>query len=1117
MLSLALLAVVFLAAPASAQVLYGSLVGQVEDPTGAVVPTATVSATNKATGLTRETQSDEQGRYTLPNLPAGVYDLKFTANGFKTVTRQNVEVTINSTVRVDMRLEVGQVSEQVTVSAEVAALKTEQSSVSSEIQAKVVQDMPLPAYRNYQSLINLVPGATPAAFQNAVVDTPGRALTTNVNGTNRNNNNTRVDGATNVFIWLPHHTVYVQPVESIETVNVTTGSMDAEQGMAGGAAITVSSKSGTNEMHGVLFEYHQNQKLKARHYFDRITRLPMANMNIFGGTLGGPIVKNKWFYFGSFERTTERSGQVGLYSVPPQEIRNGDFSNYTNLSLIYDPATGQPNGAGRTPFPGNRIPTNRISPIFNEIQKLAPLPNQTGTGLGGLQENFTASGTFKLDRNNYDFKTNWNVSEKLMIWGKYSRMDAPVTGLVPFGELVGPAIGAASPGNGDTTVQLPTVGFNLTPSSTWFIDGVFGYTRFDQTVSGLDFGKNWGSEVFRIPGTNGGRTFANDDRYSGMPVFNHGFSTWGQTATWIPLFRNDRSYTYTANFSKLKGAHEIRFGVDIVKHEMNHWQPETANPRGAITFGGNATMVQGGNAQSINAYASGLLGQITSWSKSVQYFLMTTREWQHGLYVRDRWQVNRRLTLNLGLRWEYYPLMGRADRGIERWDPVTNLVTLGGLGNVPTANGYEVSKSLFAPRVGFAFKVDDKTVIRSGYGMTYNPLPFSRPLRGLYPATITSSNAAADPFGILNTLDQGIPEVPVPDVSSGVINLPRGVDMGPRSPWGGMINRGYIQSWNFTVERRMPWNIIGSAAYVGTQTVNQLGDRDINAAPPGTGGAGRPFFQRNGNIALNMWDGFVSGNYHSLQMTADKALSQGLFFKTSYTWSKTINMFDDDGWAGLPLTNWGPALYRNRAPAGYDRTHMYTMAMTYNLPFGKGQAVNIGNKFADVLFGGWQTNGVFSAYSGTPFTVFANAGTSLNAPGSSQTADWVAPLIKLDQKGPNSQFYAATSWRDPNFGRPANVFRFGTSGRNAYRGPGFWRLDASVFKNFSITERWVLQFKAEGYNVTNTPRFGNPNANVSSATIDSAGNFVNLNNFMAITGADRNQDRQFRFGLRLSF
>ena len=1098
-----------------AQVLYGQLVGTVQDPSGSYIANAKVSILNKGTGLSREGQSDDQGRYTFTTVQTGIYDVTVAAPGFKGVTQTGIDITVNSVRTLDFRMEVGAVTESIQVSATTAALKTEKADVSTEIGAKTVQDMPLPGYRNYQTLINLVPGATPAAFQNSVVDTPGRALTTNVNGTNRNNNNTRVDGATNVFIWLPHHTLYVQPVESIETVNITSGSMDAEQGMAGGAAITVQTKSGTNEVHGTGFWYHQNQRLKARHFFDRIDKLPMANMNIFGGTIGGPVVKNKLFYFFSFERTTERSGQVGQYDLPPAALRAGDFSGVRTLTTIYDPATGQPNGVGRQPFSGNIIPTSRISPIFDAIQKMAPLPNRAATDAFGLQQNFTASGTFALNRNNYDFKTNWQATQKLMIWGKYSRMDAPVTGLVPFGELVGAPIGSAAPGDGDTTVQIPTFGFNYTVSPTMFIDGVYGYSRFDQAVTGVDFGKNWGQDVFKIPGTNGGKQFASDNRYSGMPVFSTGFSAWGQTATWIPAFRNDRSHTFSTNVSKLHGAHEFRFGYDMVRHAMNHWQPETANPRGAITFGGNATMVEGGISQVPNNYAAALLGQVTSWTKSVQYFLMQTREWQYGLYFRDRWRVNNKLTVNLGLRYEYYPLINRGDRGIERWDPATNLVYLGGLGNTPRDAGISVSKGFWAPRIGIAYRATDKTVVRLGYGLTPNPLPFSRPLRGLYPATITASNAVADQFGVLTTLAQGIPEVPTPDVSSGVIPLPRNVDMGPRTP-GTSIDRGYIQSWNVTIERRLPSSFVGSVAYVGTQTTRQMGDIDINAAAPGTGGAGRPYFARNGNIALNVWNGFVSGNYHAMQATLDRRFAAGLFLKNSFTWSKTINWFDDDGWVGLPISNWGPALGRNRAVSGYDRPFMYTMAMTYELPVGQGKKFSISNKAADFLVGGWSMNSFFSAYSGTPFNVTAS-GTSLNAPGSTQTADQLGPIKKTGDFGPGTFYLDPSSFGDPNTGRPSTSYRFGTMGRDAVRGPGFWRWDASIFKNFAVTERLNVQFKAEGYNMTNTARFANPGANASAPTRDAAGNILNANNFMSITSADRNQDRQFRLGLRLQF
>ncbi|MBE0656352.1 MAG: carboxypeptidase regulatory-like domain-containing protein, partial [Bryobacteraceae bacterium] len=334
------LAAVLISAPASAQVLYGSIVGTVEDPTGAVVPGATITISNPATGLTRETKADEQGRYTVPNILPGSYELKVASQGFRTSTRTGIDVSINTVTRVDMKLEVGQMTEQVTVSASAVALQTDKSDVRTELASQAITSMPLPGYRNYQSLINLVPGASPAAFQNAVVDTPGRALTTNVNGTARNTNNTLTDGAANINVWLPHHTAYVQPVESIETVNITSNSFDAEQGMAGGAAITVSTKSGTNDLHGVGFWFHNNQHFNTAPYFRSATyKKPLTIFNQGGGTIGGPIKKDKLFYFFSFERTMERTGYEGNYSVAPQDFRDGDFSKWTNIGIVYDPAS----------------------------------------------------------------------------------------------------------------------------------------------------------------------------------------------------------------------------------------------------------------------------------------------------------------------------------------------------------------------------------------------------------------------------------------------------------------------------------------------------------------------------------------------------------------------------------------------------------------------------------------------------------------------------------------------------------------------------------------------------------------------------------------------------------
>jgi len=1117
---------------AEAQVLYGSIVGTLVDPTDAVIPHATVAIASRETGARRETKADSGGRYSLVNVLPGVYDLRVSAQGFRTLSRESVTVTINMVTRVDIKMEVGTMTEQITVSAAGAILQTDKSDVRTEINRREITNLPLSNYRNFQSLLNLVPGATPTNFQH-LGDAIGRALGTNVNGTAINNNRTRVDGATNVFIWLPQHMVYVPPVESIETVNVTTGSFDAEQGMAGGAAMTVATKSGTNELHGVGYHYHDNQRLYSRNFFLPSNQGKAKSIfNIFGGTLGGPVIKDRLFFFGSVEVTRERTGVSPTpYSVPTPAIRNGDFSGLG--ATIHDPLTGQPTGAGRTPFPGNRLPGERMSAISRRIQEKAPLPNQPGTSQGTLN-NYYNSATEVLDRENYDLKINWNPRTTLALWGKYSRMDGYWNAAFALGDVGGPGLSrAGSPGTNTMDVGIYTFGHTWTISPTFVMDSTVAVTPFQQSRYAPDFGAHTGSQVWGIPNTNdpvvtGYSQGAQQVKqacppsaqglcYSGMPTLSHGFTGWGNSFGYLPLFRKERSYTYTTNATRINGAHELRWGFDLVRYHMDHWQPETGSgPRGSLTFSANATGTTGYTANYLNSYATFLLGLTTTLGKTVQFFEMTNREWQFGWYFRDRWQVSRKLTLNLGVRYEYYPLITRRDRGIERWDPATNLAYLGGIGGNPNNVGITTSRKLVAPRVGFAYRLSQNMVIRSGYGITFDPLPFSRPLRGLYPASITASWVAANPYAWVDTVDKGIPAVPLPDISKGVLELPPTVDMGPRSPWGGQLNRGYVQSWNFTVERKLPAELVTSVAYVGTQTVRQMADLDINAAPPGGGPAGRPLAAtQNRRIGASMWDGWVNGNYHSLQTALNRQFSKGLFLKGAYTWSKTINWADEDGWVGMPMTNWGPALRRNRAVAGYDRTHMLTLGFLYDLPFGPGRAWAESGP-GSWLLRGWRTNGMYYTYTGTPFTISAD-GAALNAPGSSQTADQVLPgkVAVLGEIGANK------AWFDPLAFRQPTGVRFGTTGRNTMRGPGMWNLDFSLFRTFSLAEKWNLEFKAEAFNVTNTPKFSNPGANVANMRLNADGTVQTLNNFSSITSTltalTSPSERRFRFGLRLSF
>lgn len=1084
-----LLAASLLADRATAQVLYGSVVGTVTDPSEAAISGAVVTLTNRQTSQTREALTDEAGRYSLSNVLPGIYDLKVAAKGFRTSARVEIPVKPDTVGRIDVKMEIGQVTEQVMVEATAAVLQTDKADTHAEIETKTITSLPLSNYRNYQTLINLVPGATPAAFQNSITDTPGRALATHINGGNAQTNITRIDGATSVNVWLPHHVGYVEPEENIEVVNVTTTAADAEQGMAGASSITLVTKSGGNDLHGSAYEFHDDQHLKARNFFQAAgTDKPLAIYNNFGATLGGPIRKNRLFYFVSYDGTRQRQGGPAFYTVPTATQRAGDFSGIS--TVLYDPQSGNADGTARQPFAGNRIPSGRFDAIALKLQSYYPAPNFAGPNPN--TNNYFAAGGPILVRNYFDTKINFTANEKEMIWGKYGRMWATSGGKAVFGVAGGPGLGGSSapsdPGLGDTLIQVGTVGHSHTFSPHVLLDGVIGYERQGQHVFPNDFGTNYGLQ-FGIPNMNGP-----DPLQSGFPNIGvSGYTGFG-VPNWMPLKRVEESYTHSDNLTWTKGAHEFRFGFDLVRHHLNHWQPEIGQgPRGYLGFGGGETALKGGAAPNqFNAYAAFLLGLSDDAEKSIQYILLTGREWQFGWYARDRWQVSRNVTINLGLRYEFYPLMTRAGKGIERLDPQTNQVFLGGRGNVPTDVGVTVSHKLFAPRVGLAWRLNEKTVVRAGYGINYDPIPFSRPMRGRYPLTINFVNTAPNTFAWASTFEQGVPNTVGPDLSSGVVNLPGNANM--RSPWPGLLHRGYSQTWNLTIERKLPESLVTSVAYVGMHAVHLLADVDINAGYPGSGTTGLPYYARFGRtLPTQMWDGGLSSNYHSLQVATKRAFSKGLMLQAAYTLSKAIDYVDDDG-SVTPAWNWGPVFQRNRAAAGFDIRHVLQVGWVYELPFGKGKAL-ARSGFGAAIFGNWQVNGVMAAYTGTPFTVSA-PGTSLNAPDNIQTANQVKPDVsRIGRAGPGQFYY------DPSAFAPVTaIATFGTSGRNLLRAPGIWNTDLDITREFPIRERLGVQFRGEFFNLPNTSHFGAPSSSVTSGT------------FMQITSATG--ERQIRFGLR---
>jgi hypothetical protein len=1094
------------ATQASAQVLYGSIVGNVEDESGAVIPGATITITNKQTNLQRTGVTGDAGTYSFTNVQPGTYDVKVSLQGFREFNKTDVPVSINQISRVDVRLQLGALTESVTVESASALLQTDKADVHTELRSEEITNLPLNQFRNYQALVNLVPGSVPMRFQNAETDTPARSLAANVNGQAINSSATRTDGATNVNIWLPSHNMYVSPAETVDTVNISTNNFDAEQGMAGGAAITVVTKSGTNQFRGSGFEFYNSDKLNASPYYfgsasAKPDKLPIKR-NIFGGTLGGPIRRDRLFFFGSYEGYKSEQSLFTFFNVPNAALRAGDFSGAVNANgstqIIYDPLTGNADGTGRLPFPGNRIPDNRIDPIARKILNLFPMPNTNGIGAGGLTNNYQRQETRTTDRHNYDLKLNWNRTASHQLWGKFSYMDAVVDDLTNY---LGPDPNASGDG-GFTKVYQFTTGQTWTLGSTLVWDTTFGFSRQDQQVYGPDFqAGNFGLDVLGIPGSND--QGIGDQRYAGYPQFNTGFSALGNRDGWNPIFRDERTYSVATNFTKLAGRHEFRGGYLVNFLYLDHWQPESGNPRGRFTFATNATALRGTGAQTgnfYNQYAAFLLGLVGSTSdainKSFQQDLMTGREWQHGLYIRDRWTVTDKLTLDLGVRWEYYPIMHRANHGLERLDYDTLEVLIGGLGGNPDNVGLKASKDNFAPRLGAVYRLNEQTVLRTGYGVTYNPIPWARVLRGdnIFPNVIAATFTNNESFGYLSTIGQGVPAITAPDISSGRIALPNAPTMWTPEP--GNVDRSIIHSWNAAFERRLPWDLSVDVAYVGTKLVGGYGALDVNApAVIGGGNASRPFASRGRTNPIFSWGQRLRTNYHSLQLAVNRPFARGLLIKGAYTLGEAKNFTDEDGRVTLSWNS--PDQYeRNYAHAGYDRRHNLQVGFLYQLPW---QNTGGYDNLVKAILGDWQINGVFGAFSGSPFTVTAS-GAVLNTPQNQQTADLVGDIKHVGEIGASGLYYDPSAWAQPQ------GVRYGNTGRNSVYGPGGVNLDLSVFRSLRLGATRQLEFRVEAFNVTNTPKFGNPNGDVTSS------------NFMRITSTLNGYDqRQVRLGVRFAF
>lgn len=1176
-LPLLLLSILTLPFAIYGQVLYGSLTGKVTDQKGDSVPGVKVEARNVGTGAVREATTDGNGGYQLSSLQPGKYNVTFSYSSFKTLIQENITVDPNATLRVDAALQVADVKETVVVTSEAAPLQTDRADVNTQLQANQIADLPIATAgsgRNYQGLYRIVPGFS-AVTEGVSSDggNPQRSMTGNVNGNSMQANLTRIDGASNQYIWLPFNTAYVPPTESIESVSIVTNSYDAEQGNANGAAVSVVTKSGTNDFHGSAFEFHTDNALKAFNRFNPVgQRKPKYILNQFGGAVGGPIYlphfgeggpsiwsgKNKLFFFTDLEytkrrqfatRTVTATNPAGIFDANGNANLSSAIPAGTNCNVtpvagcVFDPNTGNANGSGRLAFPGNIIPANRIDSasrlMLSRINPAGFINNQGVTATN----NYVSAGSASLDRTTFDLKINYVHSQKTTLFGRYSRSKSLLFDPPTLGDAMGGATGGGQVGEAPSTIQNAGLGGTYTFSPTIVLDANFGYTRqFLGAVHQPDINLgNFGLTTLGIPGTNGDDVLA-----GGTPAFIFPAGTWngiGNVDTGNPFLFRDNQYVGNANVSWIRGAHSIRFGMEYGNAQLNHFQPQGGafgTPRGSFQFLGSVTALSGGPAANkANSLAQYLLGIADRSGKVIQNSNPNALRWHTwSAYARDSWQVNPRLTLNLGLRWEYYPFPTTDHGGVKLFNPATGNVLIGGNGSTPIDDGVDVGWGQIVPRFGAAYRWGDKTVIRAGYGMSTDsnnwrffrnnwPLVSNADLQGAS-AFVPSSSLHPLTLAPYPGLTVGIPAAVVPDLSSGNVPLPNNTGIGGFTiPFD--FNRGYTHSYNLTVQRELPWGLVGEAAYVGNRAIRFLTNENINAAPVGGGNAGRPLFvqfgKNWGDVGCLCPD--ANSYYDALQAKLTRRLSNGFSMGAAYTFSKAINSIDNEEVSGTFGVNGGFLFWphpsvksRNKALASYDRTHNLSIYGSYELPFGKGK------RWADsgvlsAIVGGWQLNWLMQTMSGSMFTLFGG-GTQVNAPGNQQTPDQIGPLNIIGGVGPSpgqpncAPTDLSCHYFDPSSFRavPGTEIRFGTTGRNIIRGPGYFNVDGSIFRNFNITERVKFQFRMEMFGVTNTPHLNNPGTDVTNtATFGVITSTLNL----AGRGTGTGGERQVWFGAKVIF
>ena len=1077
-----------------AQAIKGTLLGSVTDSAGAAAANASVTITETRTSVSITTAANADGYYVFSNLQDGVYRIEASAQGFKKVIRDNVEVKVNSTVRIDLSLEVGNVSDSVTITTEAPILQTDRADTGRLIEAKQVAELPLGFNRNFQSLLVTVPGATRPTRPHSEFFNPQDSLESKVNGQSRLSNNFQIEGVDD------NHrtgllTVLIPAADAIETVSIATSNFDAEFGRAGGAVSNVTLKSGTNEFHGSGFFFGNNDNTLANGFFTRSKAA--THYRQYGFTIGGPIIKNKLFFFGDYQRTSDKLGKVNFFTIPTAEFRAGNFA--AAATKIYDPLTGAADGTGRQQISCNGvlnvICASRISPIAQKLMAFLPAPNVAAT-LG--QNNYLIRTVRLKTIHAFDTKLNFNPNDRNAISGRLSFQQPEIFDPGAFGTYGGPANGGFA-GSGTQRTWSTAGNYTRTWSPTLISEFRFGLSTYRNQALSQGDGLKTSDEV--------GIKNANIDAFtSGLTQINiSGFNAplLGFSGS-LPWDRGETTVNITGIVTKMFGNHTLKMGGEWRKNRDLLLQlQDNGGVRGRYSFGGSQTglaplpnvagsgdtAANGGLANAMAAFLLDLPGSIGRDIKIIDN--PGLRHKAFFSFVQDKWQISKKLTLDLGLRHEFYsPFTGIESKGgLSNYDPSNNTVRVAGFGSVPANLGVNKVLTNFAPRLGASYRFADKTVIRAGFGTTIMPFP-NNGYAFNFPVKQNNQFNPANSYATAGSMNAGFPapvvfSIPTDGIidasnallrNTGLVSIPTN------------LREGKLHAWNVAYQRELFFGFSGEVAYVGNSAKGTLYTVDLNAGQtPGQDNAGRPLNAKFGRTASVISPIGKDSPYHSLQVKIDRRFSKGFLVNTSYTFGRAINYSEDNGGIATPAN-----IELSRGRGAFDRKHMYSTNFVWDTPFFKNS-----NKLAKAVLGGWQLSGIFVAQSGTPID-FNMTNADLRAPGNTQRPNVNGTPKKLGGVGPGSAYFDTTVFADPA------INTFGNMKRNdSINGPGYVNLDGSIFKRFAFTERVKAEIRADAFNVTNTPHFNNPSGTYRTPT------------FGQITSAFG--ERLVRFGARVTF